>query len=174
MRFLRQCSRAAQYQRNNANKRGSSKHDRPHGSLDRTWRCACAGEARFVGKASWTMSVGNGSGVAGSAITPHGVDHATPNVSRQQAVISPAYSSGGSIGDVRFQPQRAPSDPTRVKRQPRHNDKSDAASGGKLGNLGKAERNRDAAWLTATHHIEKFDETTVMMLLSLQAKKEAE
>jgi hypothetical protein len=43
---------------------------------------------------------------------------------------------------------------------------------GKLGNLGKAERNRDAAWLTATHHIEKFDETTVMMLLSFQAKKE--
>jgi hypothetical protein len=28
------------------------------------------------------MSVGNGSGVAGSAVTPHGVDHAIPNVSR--------------------------------------------------------------------------------------------
>jgi hypothetical protein len=44
---------------------------------------------------------------------------------------------------------------------------------GKLGNLGKAERNRDAAWLTATHHIEKFDETTVMMLYLSKLKKGA-
>jgi hypothetical protein len=35
----------------------------------------------------------------------------------------------------------------------------------------KAKRNCDAAWITATHHIDKFDETTVMMLLSFQAKK---